>query len=189
MLSDAAYGLILTTLCAIILKKYKPEGTTHRMIKMFMFCGLSTFMWGALFGGWFGNFFTVAAKTFFGKEFVIKPLWFDPLSEPMKLLVVSLILGAIHLFVGMGVQAYMDIKDGRPLDALFDIGLWYLLLIGIVLFAFRRKAGRMSGRHRQDYGNHRCGWYSADRRQKEKRHFRQADRRTWQPLRHHKLSV
>ena len=88
-------------------------------------------MWGALFGGWFGNFFTVAAKTFFGKEFVIKPLWFDPLSEPMRLLVVSLILGAIHLFVGMGVQAYMDIKDGRPLDALFDIGLWYLLLIGI----------------------------------------------------------
>jgi len=141
MLSDAAYGLILTTLCAIILKKYKPEGTTHRMIKMFMFCGLSTFMWGALFGGWFGNFFTVAAKTFFGKEFVIRPLWFDPLSEPMRLLVVSLILGAIHLFVGMGVQAYMDIKDGRPLDALFDIGLWYLLLIGIVLFAFGGKLG------------------------------------------------
>ena len=136
MLSDAAYGIILTTLCAIILKKYKLEGTTYRMIKMFMFCGLSTFMWGALFGGWFGNFFTVAAQTFFGKEFTIKPLWFDPLSEPMRLLVVSLILGAVHLFVGMGVQAYMDIKDGRPLDALFDIGLWYLLLIGIVLFAF-----------------------------------------------------
>ena len=41
----------------------------------------------------------------------------------------------------MGVQAYMDIKDGRPLDALFDIGLWYLLLIGIVLFAFGGKLG------------------------------------------------
>ncbi len=136
MLSDAAYGLILTTLCAILLKKYKLEGTTHRMIKMFMLCGISTFIWGALFGGWFGNFFTVAADTFFGKEFAIKPIWFDPLSEPMKLLIVSLILGAIHLFVGMGVQAYMYIKDGHPLDALFDIGLWYVLLIGIVLFAF-----------------------------------------------------
>ena len=73
MLSDAAYGLILTTLCAIILKKYKPEGTTHRMIKMFMFCGLSTFMWGALFGGWFGNFFTVAAKTFSGRSLLSSP--------------------------------------------------------------------------------------------------------------------
>ena len=61
------------------------------MIKMFMFCGLSTFMWGAVFGGWFGNFFTVAAMTFFANEVVIRPLWFDPLSEPMRLLVVSLI--------------------------------------------------------------------------------------------------
>lgn len=134
MLSDAAYGLILTTLCFILLKKYKLEGTMHHMMKMFMLCGISTFIWGALFGGWFGNFFTVAAEMFFGKEFAIKPLWFDPLSEPMKLLIVSLILGAIHLFVGMGVQAYMHIRDGHPLDALFDIGLWYALLIGLVLF-------------------------------------------------------
>lgn len=136
MLSDAAYGLILTTLCFILLKKYNLEGTTYRMIKMFMFCGISTFIWGALFGGWFGNFFTVAADMFLGKEFVIKPLWFDPMAEPMKLLIVSLILGAIHLFVGMGVQAYMHIRDGHPLDALLDVGLWYVLLIGIVMFAF-----------------------------------------------------
>ena len=34
----------------------------------------------------------------------------------------------------MGVQAYMLIKNGKPWDALFDIGLWYLLLIGLVLF-------------------------------------------------------
>lgn len=141
MLSDAAYGLILTTLCAIILKKYKLEGTAYRMIKMFMFCGISTFMWGALFGGWFGNFFTVAAKTFFNVDFVIKPLWFDPLSEPMKLLVVSLILGGIHIFVGMAIQAYIYIKDGHPLDAVLDIGLWYVLLIGIVLFGFGGSIG------------------------------------------------
>lgn len=136
MLSDAAYGLILTILCAIVLKKYKPEGTTYRMMKMFMLCGISTFMWGALFGGWFGNFFPVASKMFFGKEFALRPLWFDPLSEPMKLLIVSLVLGAIHLFVGMGIQAYMLIRDGHPLDALFDVGLWYVLLIGVVLFLF-----------------------------------------------------
>ena len=38
------------------------------------------------------------------------------------------------MFVGMGMQAYMLIKDKKPWDALFDIGLWYLLLIGLVLF-------------------------------------------------------
>lgn len=39
------------------------------------------------------------------------------------------------MFVGMAIQAYMLIKSGKPWDALFDIGFWYLLLIGLVLFA------------------------------------------------------
>lgn len=43
----------------------------------------------------------------------------------------------------------------------------------------RRKAGRRSSRHRQDYGNHRCGWYSADRRQKEKGIFGKLTGGTW----------
>lgn len=135
MLSDAAYGIILSALCAFVLKKYKPEGTIYKMFKMFFYCGISTFIWGALFGGWFGNFFTVAAETLFGKEVTINPIWFNPMEDPMKLLIFSLILGAVHLFVGMGIQAYMYIRDGHPVDAICDIGLWYALLIGLVLFA------------------------------------------------------
>ncbi|MDD4842729.1 MAG: V-type ATP synthase subunit I [Anaerotignum sp.] len=141
MLSDAAYGIIIAVACWILLKKFKLEGMTYRMIKMFFYCGISTFFWGALFGGWFGDFFTVAAKTLFDVDFVIKPIWFDPLTEPMKLLIFSLILGGIHLFVGMGIQAYMSIRDGHPLDALFDIGLWYVLLIGLVLFGLGGSVG------------------------------------------------
>lgn len=134
MLSDAAYGIIIAVACAIILKKFKLEGMTFRMIKMFFYCGISTFIWGVLFGGWFGDFFTVAAKTLFNVDFVIQPLWFDPLADPMKLLIFSLILGGIHLFTAMGIQAYIYIRDGQPIDALCDIGLWYVLLIGLVLF-------------------------------------------------------
>ena len=135
MLSDAAYGIILFALCFFVLKKYKPEGTIYKMFKMFFYCGISTFIWGALFGGWFGNFFTVAADTLLGKEFAIQPIWFNPLEEPMRLLIFSLILGAIHLFIGMGVQAYMYFRDGQAVDAICDIILWYVLLIGLVLFA------------------------------------------------------
>jgi V/A-type H+-transporting ATPase subunit I len=53
----------------------------------------------------------------------------------MRLLIFSLILGAIHLFIGMGIQAYMYIRDGQAVDAICDIILWYVLLIGLVLFA------------------------------------------------------
>ncbi|MFI3173790.1 MAG: V-type ATP synthase subunit I [Bacillota bacterium] len=134
MLSDAAYGLILVVLTAIAMKKFTLEGSKLKMVKMFYYCGWSTFMWGALFGGWFGDFFTVAAKTLFDVDFVIPALWFDPLAEPMTLLIFSLILGVIHLFVGMGMQAYILIKDGKMFDAICDIFLWYALLVGAVLF-------------------------------------------------------
>lgn len=134
MLSDAAYGIILSALCFFVLKKYKPEGTIYKMFKMFFYCGISTFIWGALFGGWFGDFFQVAGETLFNKEITIAPIWFNPMDDPMKLLVFSLILGAIHLFVGMGVQAYMYFRDGQAVDAICDIILWYVLLIGLVLF-------------------------------------------------------
>ena len=141
MLSDAAYGIILSIICWVILKKYKLEGMTYKMIKMFFFCGISTFCWGVLFGGWFGNFFTVFAEVVLGKEFVITPLLFDPLAKPMELLVISLILGAVHLFLGMAIQAYMLIRDGKPFDALCDIGLWYVILIGLVLFGIGGSIG------------------------------------------------
>lgn len=134
MLSDAAYGIILASACGIILKKYPLEGLMQRMVKMFFYCGISTFIWGVLFGGWFGNFFTVFADTIFGIDFVIPALWFEPLADPMTLLVFSLILGGIHLFTGMAVQAHILIKSGRTMDAVCDIFLWYLLLIGLVMF-------------------------------------------------------
>lgn len=134
MLSDAAYGIIISVACAIALKKFALQGTIKQMVKMFFYCGISTFFWGAMFGGWFGDFFTVVAKLFFDADFTIPAIWFNPLEEPMTLLVFSLILGAIHLFVGMGLQASILIKQGKKIDALCDIGLWYVLLIGLVLY-------------------------------------------------------
>lgn len=133
MLGDAAYGIIMALITAFILKKYRLQGMTYQMVKMFFYCGLSTFFWGAMFGGWFGDIVTVVGKTFFNAELAIPPLWFNPMDDPMKLLLFCFLLGGIHLFIGMGLNAWMSIKDGRPLDALFDVGLWYLLLIGVTL--------------------------------------------------------
>lgn len=133
MLGDAAYGILLTLITGIILKKFKLEGMKHQMFKLFFYCGIATTFWGAMFGGWFGDIVSVVGKTFFNVNISIPPIWFDPLEDPMKLLIFCFILGGIHLFIGMGLSAWLSIKDGRPLDALFDVGFWYVLLIGAVL--------------------------------------------------------
>ena len=136
MFADMGYGLILSIVCFAALKAFKLEGLFYKLVKMLAFCGISTFIWGALFGGFFGNIITVISGTFFGHEIVIKPLWFDPLSDPMKMLVFSCVLGGVHLFLGMGVKAYLLIRDGKLLDAIEEVFVWYAFLLGVVLLLF-----------------------------------------------------
>ncbi len=129
MISDAGYGLVISIITGIFLTKYKPKGMVYKLIKLLFFGGISTFIWGVLFGGWFGDITQQISQG----AFVLKPLWFNPLDDPMKLLIWSFIFGGIQIFTGMGIQAYKLIRDGKPWDALFDIGFWYVFLAGLVM--------------------------------------------------------
>lgn len=141
MLADAGYGLILFLLCFIGLKKLKPdEGFLKNAMNIGVACGLSTIFWGVMYGGYFGNLVTQVTESWFGVTVTV-PAVFDPLNDPMSVMLLSLILGAIHLFAGMGVKIYMLAKRGHLLDGLMDIGLWYVLLIGLPMLALPVTAG------------------------------------------------
>ena len=132
MLSDAGYGLLILIggLCGA---KFLDVGEgSKRMMRMIGYCGVSTIFWGALYGSWFGDAIPKVAETFFGKTVNI-PMLIDPLNEPMTVLILSCILGVVHLFVGMGINAYIMIKRGDKWGALFDVGFWYIFLIGLPL--------------------------------------------------------
>lgn len=121
MVSDAGYGIILAVITTIALIVLKPEGGMKKMMGLLCLGGISTFVWGAIFGGWFGV--------------SLKPLWFNPLDNPLQMLIFCLILGVFQLYVGMGLQAFKNIRAGNYLDAIFDQGLWYLLLTGLIMMA------------------------------------------------------
>lgn len=134
MLSDAAYGAIVAIACFVVLKKYpRMSASMHKSIKLFMFCGLSTIVWGILFSGYFGDAVDVIGRTFFGVEVSVPPLWFAPLNDPMKLLIYSMAFGLVHLFVGLGIKGYMQIKDKQYLDFFCDVVLWFIFLIGLIM--------------------------------------------------------
>lgn len=136
MLADVGYGLVMSIACYAVLKKFKIEGTMQKLLKLFFYCGISTAFWGVMFGSWFGDAVNAAAKLLFNSDFVLKPVWINPMEEPMTLLVFSFVFGVIHLFTGMAIKAYMLIRDGKPWDAIFDIGFWYGFIIGIALMLF-----------------------------------------------------
>lgn len=135
MLSDAGYGLIMVIGCGIALAKFKNmEESLQKFLKMFLYCGISTVFWGAMFGSFFGDAVTVIGKTFFNVDIAIPALWFTPLNEPMRLLLFSFLIGVIHLFAGLGAQFYQLARQGLWKDAIFDVVFWYMLVGGGILY-------------------------------------------------------
>ena len=129
MLSDVGYGLVLTALAYWLTYKVKAGGELGKMARMLLFSGISATIWGFIFGGFFGDIVSVLSN----QTVNIPAIWFNPMSDPMLLLVVSVALGVIHLFAGLGVRAYMLFQTGRGIDAVLDIFPIYLMIIGLGL--------------------------------------------------------
>jgi len=46
----------------------------------------------------------------------------------------SVLFGLVHLFFALGIKAYMSIREGKYLDALYDVGFWYMALSGGIMW-------------------------------------------------------
>ncbi len=131
MVSDAGYGIVLAIIAAIASKKLKAEGMMKKLLLVLAFGGVSTAIWGAMFGGWFG--------------LEARPILFSPMSEPISMLILCFGLGLIHVFVGMGLQAYLNIRQGKIWSAVFDQGFWYIFLVGLILLFLPMPAVKQAG--------------------------------------------
>ncbi|MFA7637088.1 MAG: V-type ATP synthase subunit I [Monoglobales bacterium] len=130
MLSDAGYGVLMVIGTAVALKKFQLEGSLKKTLKMFLYCGISTVFWGALFGSWFGDIVPIIYKQFLHTDPPNIALWFEPIADPMKLLLFSFALGIVHLFVGLTVSFKMTWDEGRKMDAVLDTIPIYMLVLG-----------------------------------------------------------
>ncbi|MDF2820958.1 MAG: hypothetical protein K0R15_1399 [Clostridiales bacterium] len=135
MLSDAGYGALIAIGCGVLLVKFKNtlEISMRKTLKMYLFCGISTVFWGIMFGSYFGDIVDIVSESFFGQKITIPPLWFFPVNEPMRMLSFSLLLGLLHLLTGLGMKLYQCMKHKDYKSALYDVVLWFVLLISTVL--------------------------------------------------------
>ena len=135
MLSDAGYGLLMIVGCAFLVLRFRDMAPgTRKALKMFFWCGISTFIWGILFGGFFGDAIPVISRTFFGHEVAFPALWFEPIKDPMRMLIFAFLVGIIHLFTGLGIKFYQMVKDGDVKGAVYDVIFWYLLVGGGIVY-------------------------------------------------------
>lgn len=132
MLGDAAYGVIMMIATLFVLLKFKPEAPQRKNMKLFFFSGLSSTIWGIVFGSYFGNLPDVIAHTFFGVDesvSVVRPLWFDPISDPMRMMYFAVALGVVHVLTGLVMGIVTSAKNRDPGAAVFDYLSWLMLLL------------------------------------------------------------
>ncbi len=135
MLSDAGYGILLVLGSWLLLKKYRPEPRMRRNLRLFMYCGISTAFWGLMFGSFFGDAVPVISSQFFGVEAALRPILFDPMDQPVPMLILSLCLGFAQILAGMGCKFYMQWRRGDRWGAVLDTGLWMTALLGAAILA------------------------------------------------------
>lgn len=141
MFADAGYGLLFIFAAFVGVPALKIKGKLKKSITMFGWCGVSCVIMGILFGGFFGDLpYEIATKMFGAPEFK-QALWIDPVKDPLSFLIVSLGVGAAHLIAGMAVKFHVLCKEGHVLDAILDIGLWWVLFGSLALAALVPNVG------------------------------------------------
>ncbi|MBO1264208.1 V-type ATP synthase subunit I [Proteiniclasticum sp. SCR006] len=121
MVADLAYGIILLAITGVALKFFNLDKGTKLFVKFLFYLSFSVIAWGLIYGSFFGDLITL-------------PSLIAPMEQYTELLVISIIFGGIHLFYALAIKAYLSFREGKPLDALFDVGFWYMALMGAIGF-------------------------------------------------------
>ncbi len=118
MMADFGYGLLMAVLFGLIIKIGKPRGEFGKLIRVLLYCSVSSAFWGIMFGSYFG------ASWF-------PPVLFPMLDAPIPTLLLCMVLGALHIFSGMILAAVNCFRQGDWQGAIFDNLVWIVILTGI----------------------------------------------------------
>ena len=135
MMGDMGYGILMIIAAVVAMKMIKPRGGTQAFCQLLLYSGISTFIMGALTGGFFGDAPLQIAK-------VINPntTWqglpnlFSPVNDSELVLYGAMVLGVIHLNTGMVVSFVQKVRRGNLMDGLFEEGSLWVILVGGILW-------------------------------------------------------
>ena len=138
MMADMGYGILMMIASVVIGKKYRPKGTSGELFSLLGLCGLSTFIVGAMTGGFFGDFLTqLVAIVSPGTVFAL-PKLFDPLDDLTMILIGSMALGVVQIITGMAISLIEKCRRKKFLDAFFEEITWWIVFLGIALAVLKK---------------------------------------------------
>jgi len=132
-LTDAGYGLIDAILGLII---FKGLGRNSKLMAnmglILVACGVWAFILGMVTNGFIGDLFP---KWITGAPLPTTIHIIDAFVFPQYILTIALIVGVVHINMGLIIGAYNNIIRGDVREALGAQLVWIILELGILLFA------------------------------------------------------
>ncbi len=126
MIGDLGYGLLGLIGTIFLLKKKDFPKSTEKMVKVFMAISISACVFGTLFGSVFGGIIEVP----FG--------WIDTQKDIYTLIGMSFAIGTIALIISVGMTIVINLKNNKPLDAVYDSLFIYMFLGGIGYYIYSK---------------------------------------------------
>ena len=97
MLGDIGYGLLLLSILPFLNSYFKKDIDDY--LNILGASAVSTIVFGVLSGSFFGNLVP------------LEPLLFEPFADSFSILIAALIIGLIHMNIGVGISFYQHSKD------------------------------------------------------------------------------
>jgi len=121
-IGDVGYGALLIFLGVFLKQAFKLKPVVRSFADIFLYGGIGAVLVGILTGSYF------SLEESLIPPFLLSLKLFDPITNPVGILGLSIVLGFLHIFLGIALNAYLQFKeDAASLKFLADIGKMLLL--------------------------------------------------------------
>lgn len=120
MVADIGYGILVTLAALLSLKMFKFEENSEKFAKLFAYLGISTTIWGFIYGAGFGDF--ISFKSLLSQS-----------DDIFTIMYLSIGFGVFQILVGMLIKLYMLLKSKQYYAAFAEVGFWLITFAGIAL--------------------------------------------------------
>lgn len=142
MMADMGYGLIMIAAALIAMAKIKPREGTLAFCQLLLYGGISTFIMGALTGGFFGDApYCIVHMINPESTWEGLPYLFSPINDSELVLYGAMVLGIVHMIVGMIVSFSQKAKAGNLADGIFEEGSLWVVFAGGIMMALKLVTG------------------------------------------------
>jgi len=122
MLGDAGYGILIALVGLLLyVGPGRNDAPVRDMSYILFWCGIADIILGTLQGGWFGDLLP--------RFFHITPpfVMIQPLNQPILLFQIALVIGTIHINLGILLGLWQNIRARLYRTAIMDHGIWFIL--------------------------------------------------------------